>query len=74
MKFTVLSEAIKDKHGQNSSKRIVTMSAFLMVCLAFFVDLFTPFTLSEFIFDGLMWIVVAGLGFISSENISLFKK
>lgn len=70
MKFRILSEAIKDNQGLHSSKRIVTLSAFLMICLAFLVDLFSPYTLSEFIFDGLMWIVVAGLGFISSEKFS----
>lgn len=73
MKFNALSDSIKDDSGQTSSKRLITLLSFLMICVASFLDMFTSFKISEFIFDGLMWIVVAGLGFISSERFSNFK-
>lgn len=70
MKFKVLSDAVSDAQGQVSSKRLVTLIAFAITCLTYFVDMFTSFTVSEFLFDGMIWIVVAGLGFISSEKFS----
>jgi multisubunit Na+/H+ antiporter MnhF subunit len=74
MKFIEFSEAVKDSEGQTSSKRLITFSAFFITCITYFVDMFTSFTVSEFLFDGMIWIVVAGLGFISSERFSKFKK
>lgn len=70
MKFKTLSDAVSNAEGQVSSKRIVTLIAFAVVCLTYFIDMFTSFTVSEFLFDGMIWIVVAGLGFISSEKFS----
>jgi hypothetical protein len=32
------------------------------------VDLFTDNTVSDYVFDGLMWLAIAGLGFVASER------
>lgn len=58
--------------GAVSSKRFIgIMSAIVMFVIAL-VDLFTNNTVKEYIFDGLMWLTIAGLGFIASEKLANF--
>lgn len=49
------------------------MAAFVMFTIAL-VDLFTNKTVEDYIFDGLMWIVIAGLGFIAGEKLNMFER
>jgi hypothetical protein len=57
-----------------SSKRFIgIMAAFVMFTIAL-VDLFTNKTVEDYIFDGLMWIVIAGLGFIAGEKLNMFER
>jgi len=51
-----------------SSKRVITFLAFLLCGMAFCVDLFTPLTVTQSLFDSMMYIVIAGLGFTASEK------
>jgi len=51
-----------------SSKRVITFLAFLLCGMAFCVDLFTTFTVTTNLFDSMMYIVIAGLGFTASEK------
>ena len=55
-------------NGSISSKRVITFLAFLLCGMAFAVDLFTQFTVTPSIFDSMMYIVIAGLGFTASEK------
>ena len=55
-------------NGSISSKRVVTFLAFLLCSIAFMVDLITPLTISQGLFDSMMYIVIAGLGFTASEK------
>jgi hypothetical protein len=32
------------------------------------VDLFSDYTITDYVFEGLVWLAVAGLGFIASEK------
>jgi hypothetical protein len=73
IKFNTLGESVKNSEGQTSSKRLVTLLSFCMICIISLFDMFTSFKVSSHIFDGLMWIVLAGLGFISSERFSNIK-
>jgi hypothetical protein len=66
--FRSFSEPLKDSQGSISSKRVVTITTLLLIVFCVFLDLFTSFKVSEYIFDGLMWIVLSGMGFISSEK------
>ena len=50
-----------------SSKRVVTLLAFLM-CAGGFVAMVCGYTIDSKIFDSMMYIVVAGLGFTASEK------
>lgn len=66
--FKSFSEPLKDSQGTISSKRVVTIATLFLIILCVILDLFTSFKVSEYIFDGLMWIVLSGMGFISSER------
>lgn len=51
-----------------SSKRVVSFLAFLCLMIAFFVDLFSSYKITQAIYDSMMFIVVAGLGFTGLEK------
>lgn len=51
-----------------SSKRAVTLLAFALCAIAFVANLFWNFTIDESIFEGMMYIAIAGLGFTASEK------
>lgn len=55
-------------NGSVSSKRVITLLAFLMCSIAFMVDLFTDYETKPYLFDSMMYIVIAGLGFTASEK------
>lgn len=55
-------------NGSVSSKRVITLIAFLMCSIAFMVDLFTAYNANTHLFDSMMYIVIAGLGFTASEK------
>jgi hypothetical protein len=61
-------------HGKVSSKRVVTLLAFLTMVIGFIVDLFSNNTVSENIYTSMEFIVIAGLGFTASERFGKSKK
>lgn len=64
-----LSSMLEDgDNGSVSSKRVITLLAFVMCSIAFMVDLFTNYTVKPALFDSMMYIVVAGLGFTATEK------
>ena len=64
-----MSSMLSDgSNGSVSSKRVITLLAFLMCSVAFMVDLFTQYETKQYLFDSMMYIVVAGLGFTASEK------
>lgn len=54
--------------GSVSSKRVVTFIAFLLCAVGFLANLFGGFKIDEFIFNAMMYIVIAGLGFTGLEK------
>jgi hypothetical protein len=53
-----------------SSKRFITLFSFLLMCVGFIADLFFGYTVNEFIYEYMAWIVLGGLGFTASEQFS----
>lgn len=53
-----------------SSKRVVTLAAFLLCALGFVCDLFWDKKVDPNVFDSMMYIAIAGLGFTASERFS----
>lgn len=70
-----LKSMLADGHDGNavSSKRVVTFSAFLLCALGFLVDLFSNYNITQALYDSMMWIVIAGLGFTASEKFATPK-
>lgn len=70
-----LSSMLQDgDNGTVSSKRVITLLAFTMCSIAFMVDLFTDYTVKTPLFDSMMYIVIAGLGFTASEKFASKRK
>jgi len=64
--LSMLSDGI---NATVSSKRVVTLLAFLM-CAVGFIAMVCGYPLDSKIFDSMMYIVIAGLGFTASEKFS----
>lgn len=70
-----LSSMLQDGDNDTvSSKRVITLLAFTMCSIAFMVDLFTDYTVKTPLFDSMMYIVIAGLGFTASEKFASKRK
>ena len=65
-----LGSILNDVDGQKSSKRIITLFAFVMMCIAFISNIFMEIPLQKYVWDGMMYIVGAGLGFTTLEKFS----
>ena len=63
-----LTSMLQDgSNGSVSSKRVVTFLAFLLCSGGFVADI-CGYKITPAIFDSMMYIVVAGLGFTASEK------
>ncbi len=71
--MTLLKEMLSESETV-SSKRVITLLAFLLCGTAFTADLFWGFKVSKESFDAMMYIVIAGLGFTASEKFSPKKE
>lgn len=68
-------EIFTDADGCYSSKRTTVAIATVLFVVAFFADLMFDQTITQFIFDGVMWIILGGLGLTLGEKIpDVFKK
>lgn len=69
-----MSFLIKMLCGENeanpSSKRVITLLAFVLVAIGFLAELFFEKKVSPETFDAMMYIVLGGLGFTASEKFS----
>jgi hypothetical protein len=65
-----LKSMLQDGHdGSISSKRVITFLAFLL-CAGAFISMVYGHPIDTKIFDSMMYIVIAGLGFTASEKFS----
>jgi hypothetical protein len=62
------STMLSDVDGQTSSKRVITVVAFLLLAVAFLCNIFFEIPLQEFVFDGMMYLVCVGLGVTVAEK------
>jgi hypothetical protein len=56
-----------DSHGI-SSKRVVTFLAFVFCSIAFFANIFFGYNVDPHLYDGMMYIAIAGLGVTVAER------
>lgn len=57
-----------DIDNQVSSKRFITVFAFLLLGIAFLLDIFIDVQLKQYIWDGILYIVLMGLGVTTAEK------
>jgi hypothetical protein len=62
---SMLSDGV---NGSVSSKRVVTILAFVLCATGFIANLFWGFKIDQFIYDSMMYIVIGGLGFTGLEK------
>lgn len=63
-----LKSMLSDNTECVSSKRVVTFIAFLLCAIGFLADLFWDLKVSYPVYESMMYIVIAGLGFTASEK------
>ena len=56
------------QNGTTSSRRVVTLLAFLLCAIAFIGNLFFQMKIEQFIFDSMSYIAMAGLGATVAEK------
>jgi len=60
-------KVLSAKSGVSSKRFIGILGSLSMIVIAF-VDLFTGFTVTDYIYDGLMWLSLGGLSVITAER------
>jgi hypothetical protein len=63
-----LNRIMQDSEGAPSSKRWVTLLALILVTVGYVANLFWDYTVEQFMFESMMYIVIAGLGFTGAEK------
>ena len=67
--MSFIKTIIEDGHDKScSSKRVVTLLSFLLVAVAFVADQFTEYKANATLFESVIYLVIAGLGFTASEK------
>lgn len=56
--------------GDVSSKRVITFVAFLLVSIAFLSNIFLDIPLKDFVYEGMLYLVAAGMGITALEKFS----
>ncbi len=59
---------VLSSEGKISSKRFISLLAFLMLCIGFIANLFWDSTVDEHIYKAMEWIVEVGMGTIVAEK------
>ncbi len=68
-----ITQVMQDTNGSYSSKRTVTFLCVLLMSIGFIANLFWDQTIDQFMFDSIMYIVIAGLGFSGAEKFATTK-
>ena len=63
-----LKGIMSDNNGSPSSKRLVTLLATILVAVGYVANLFWDYTVEQFMFESMMFIVIAGLGITGAEK------
>lgn len=69
-----LKKILTDSDGNRSSKRTIAFISFALMALGYSADVIWHVEVSEFMYDSLMWIVVAGIFGTALEKLNGSKK
>ena len=67
-KFLTYLKDMMSENGNPSSKRWVAIVATLLIVIGYIANLFWGYTIEEFIFNGVMYIVIGTLGITGVEK------
>lgn len=67
-------QIFEDIDGTLSSKRAATLVCLVLITTAFISNLFFGFKIEEFIYESVVYIAIAGLGFVGAEKFAPKKK
>jgi hypothetical protein len=67
---SMLSDGV---NGTVSSKRVVTLSAFVLCAIGFIADIY-GYKITPVLFESMIYLVIAGLGFTASEKFASKKE
>lgn len=66
---------LQDGHnGSLSSKRVITFLAFILCGISFIANLFWNFKIEAHMYDGMIYLTMAGLGFTVTEKFATINK
>ena len=63
-----ISQVLQDGSGSYSSKRLITVLATILVAGGYIANMFWGYTVEQFMFEAMMYIVIAGLGITGAEK------
>jgi hypothetical protein len=63
-------EIFIDVDGHGSSKRIITILAFTFLSIGYFAHIFFGKVIGDIVWEGMLWVVMAGLGTVTVEKFS----
>ena len=65
-----IKQMLGGMNGDVSSKRVITFIAFLLVSIAFLSNIFLDIPLKDFVYEGMLYLVAAGMGITALEKFS----
>ena len=65
-----MKSMLADSHDDEavSIKRVVTLAAFILCCTAFIADMFFGRSITQAIYDSMVYVVLGGFGFTATEK------
>ena len=70
----MLNGLLKDTHDDTiSSKRVITLLAFLLCGVAFVSNLFWHFEVKQTLFDSMIYLIMVGMGATAAEKFAPTK-
>lgn len=57
-----------------SSKRFISLVGFALLAIAFTINIFRDISMKDFVWDGMLWIVLGGLGLTVAEKFGYSKR
>ena len=66
--FLTYLKNMMSENGNPSSKRMVAVVSTLLIAIGYIANLFWDYTIEEFIFNGVMYIVIGTLGITGVEK------
>jgi hypothetical protein len=63
-----LHQIISDTSGSPSTKRLIVLLCAILISTGFIANLFWKFTVEEFMFNAIMYIIISGMGITGVEK------